>query len=142
MRREDAAGPGHDSRYSPATGRPTSPGAGDGFSGLNRWRLWWLSVHARARQGQGLSRFRGAVNMAAAEIEAWLEERGEQPGGLEAGRRRRKRRPRLGPRIAASCARRGPGDGPDLAHAKVVGYIRRHRAQRPEMSSLRAGATA
>jgi hypothetical protein len=77
--------------------------------------------------------FAGAVNMGAAELELWLESEesrkvGWKPdGGESIGHA-------SGRRIAAilRTTRSGLTDA-DFAHMrKVVGFIRRHRAQRPE----------
>jgi hypothetical protein len=77
--------------------------------------------------------FADAVNMAAAEIEAWLEREesrrvGWKPdGGESIGHASGRRIARI-----LRTGRAGLTDA-DFAHMrKVVGYIRRHRAQRPD----------
>lgn len=77
-------------------------------------------------------RFRDAVNMAAAEIEAWLETDDsrkvgfKRDGGESVGHA-------SGRRIVAILRiDKADLDGADYAHMrKVVGFVRRHRAQGP-----------
>ncbi len=76
--------------------------------------------------------FREAVNMAPAEIEAWLETEEsrkvgfKRDGGESVGHA-------SGRRIVAILrSRKADLDGSDFAHMrKVVGYVRRHLAQGP-----------
>lgn len=73
--------------------------------------------------------FAAAVNMDAGELEAWLEtpeskrvgfKRGGESVGHASGRR------------IVQLLRNGPSDDSDFAHMrKVVGFVRRHRAQEP-----------
>lgn len=74
--------------------------------------------------------FASAVNMGADELEAWLETPesrrvGYKPdGGESVGHASGRRIVRI--------LRSGPGDDDDYAHLrKVVGFVRRHRAQEP-----------
>jgi hypothetical protein len=85
-------------------------------------------------RGKVLSAFRAAVNMTATELEAWLgtaESRSvgwTRPGSTESVGRR------SGCRIVAILRMSEPElDEEDYRHMRrVVGFIRRHRAQEPD----------
>ena len=79
--------------------------------------------------------FRDAVNMTASELEAWLEtdesrEVGQKDGGGESTGHESGRRI-----VALLRTKRDDLSGGDLDHMRtVVGYVKRHRAQRPDKS--------
>jgi hypothetical protein len=78
--------------------------------------------------------FADAVNMSAAELEAWLESEESKRVGWKApdGRGGGESIGHESGRRIARILRTGLTE-PDFAHMrKVVGYIKRHRAQRPE----------
>ena len=79
-------------------------------------------------------RFGQAVNMAAAELEAWLETEESRKVGWKADGRSESIGHASGRRIAALlCTKQAELTGDDYAHMrKVVGYVARHSAQRPE----------
>ena len=80
--------------------------------------------------------FAEAVNMTAAELEAWLQTPESRKVGWKGadGRRNESVGHSSGRRIAAILRKsRGELDAQDHAHMrKVVGFVRRHLAQRPE----------
>ena len=79
--------------------------------------------------------FRDAVNMNASELEAWLEtdesrEVGQKDGGGESTGHESGRRV-----VALLRTKKDDLTDDDLAHMrKVVGYVKRHLAQRPDKS--------
>src|SRR3954468_19542481 len=87
-----------------------------------------------AAPATGIADFKEAVNMTAHQLEAWLEKeeskkvgyKGEGTGesvGHHSGRRI----------IEILCKEKADYDDDDLKHmAKVVGYVHRHLAQKPE----------
>ena len=77
--------------------------------------------------------FDAAVNMSAAEIEAWLETRESKSVGQKKGEASESVGHAAGRRIAAILRTAEPelGDGDYLHMRKAVGFIRRHRAQEP-----------
>jgi hypothetical protein len=79
--------------------------------------------------------FAGAVNMTAAELESWLETPESRAVGYKGadGRARESVGHASGRRIVAILRKpAGKRDDADFAHMrKVVGYVRRHRAQEP-----------
>lgn len=77
--------------------------------------------------------FREAVNMAPAEIEAWLETEESRKVGFRRDGASESVGHASGRRIVAILrTKKGELDGGDYAHMrKVVGYVRRHRAQGP-----------
>jgi hypothetical protein len=79
-------------------------------------------------------RFTAAVNMAPAELEAWLETEESRKVGWKADGREESIGHASGRRIVAIKRRqRGDLTDDDYAHMrKVAGYVARHRAQRPE----------
>jgi hypothetical protein len=78
--------------------------------------------------------FAAAVNMAAAELEEWLDTDESRKVGWKADGRSESIGHASGRRIAALLRTRKAELGDDdYAHMrKVVGYVARHRAQRPE----------
>lgn len=76
-------------------------------------------------------RFRQAVNMTASQIEAWLATKESKAvGSFRPGARSSVGR-QSGKKIVR-LLRQGPRTAADFAHMrKVVGYVARHRAQRP-----------
>lgn len=77
--------------------------------------------------------FRGVVNMSAAELTAWLESAESKSVGFKREGATESIGHASGRRIVALLRARKQTRSPeDLAHMrKVVGYVRRHRAQRP-----------
>jgi len=76
--------------------------------------------------------FHGAVNMTADEIEAWLETPESRSVGFRRDGEAESVGHASGRRIAAILRSPEPPGDADLAHMrKVVGFIRRHRAQEP-----------
>ncbi|HET9638354.1 MAG TPA: DUF3140 domain-containing protein [Allosphingosinicella sp.] len=75
--------------------------------------------------------FAAAVNMEAGELEAWLETPESKRVGFKQGGGGESVGHASGRRIVG-LLRRGPSGDSDYAHMrKVVGFIRRHRAQEP-----------
>lgn len=75
--------------------------------------------------------FDEAVNMTASQVEAWLRtDESKAVGFTHPGER--ESRGRQSARKIVRILRRGPRGAADAAHMrKVVGYVRRHLAQRP-----------
>lgn len=78
-------------------------------------------------------KFRAAVNMAPAEIEAWLESEESRKVGFRREGASESVGHASGRRIVAILRKRKAElDGGDYAHMrKVIGYVRRHLAQGP-----------
>jgi hypothetical protein len=78
--------------------------------------------------------FARAVNMAPAELEDWLESEESRKVGWKADGRSESIGHASGRRIVTLLrTRKGELDNDDYAHMrKVVGYVARHKAQRPE----------
>ena len=78
--------------------------------------------------------FRAAVNMAPAELEEWLDTDQSHAVGFKKGGTGESVGHASGRRIIAILRKRKPElDDDDYAHMrKVVGYVRRHSAQRPD----------
>jgi hypothetical protein len=75
--------------------------------------------------------FHAAVNMDASELEAWLASPESERVGFRRGGESESVGHASGRRIVA-ILRGGPTDDDDYAHMrKVVGFVRRHRAQEP-----------
>lgn len=80
-----------------------------------------------------LADFRAAVNMDAAEIEEWLEtEESRKVGFVRAGETESVGRQSARRIVQILRSAEAELDADDLRHmSKVVGYVRRHRAQEP-----------
>ena len=78
--------------------------------------------------------FKDAVNMSPAELERWLEREESREVGQKAAEGAESTGHASGRRIVELLrARKADHDDDDLAHMrKVVGYVRRHLAQRPD----------
>jgi len=80
---------------------------------------------------EALLAFRAAVNMTAEEIEAWLETAESRSVGFTRPGESESVGRQSGRRIVAILRRAEPA-AEDFVHMrKVVGFVRRHRAQRP-----------
>jgi len=80
------------------------------------------------------SEFREAVNMSPSELEKWLDTGDSRKVGFKAGGAGESVGHASGRRIAGILRKRKAElDGEDYAHMrKVVGFVRRHGAQRPQ----------
>ncbi len=78
--------------------------------------------------------FRSAVNMAPADIEAWLETENSRKVGFKAGGASESVGHASGRRIVGLLRKKKSDlSDDDYRHMrKVVGYVHRHRAQRPD----------
>ena len=79
--------------------------------------------------------FSDLVNMSAGEIEDWLDKDASSEVGIDAGDGESKGRKSAKHIIAIKHKNKSDLTDDDLAHMrKVVGYIKRHKAQKPEGS--------